>query len=353
MADLGDFLDLFGLGNNDEDDGMPDADIGLGEGALPSQLGVEGVRIDLDGDGIPDVVVYQQLVDVDGDGIPDMMVTEQHIDTNGDGLFDTVRSDLTLDVDNDGFADAHSVVIGRDTDGDGVVDWMQTAEDFNNDGIFENVQEYAGLEGMNLWDDDNGGFLDGCAPAYETFDPDSADMDHIIGDPGDAMESWHWQETGSSCAVASQEFVLEQLTGREFDESALRELAEEQGWYSPEGGTPMDDVGSILEHMGLTVERSQGNSIQDLEKCLQNGGEVIVGVDSDEIWQGRDNDFFGPGMDADHAVQVIGLDYSNPGSPMVILNDPGTANGGGAMISLDVFMAAWEDSGCYMVEAYA
>lgn len=355
MLDFGDFLDLFGLGEDAGDDnGVFESGGGeLGEGVLPSQMGAEGVQVDFDGDGIPDAMVFQQFQDLDGDGIPDLVITEQHLDTTGDGLFDTVRTDMTLDADHDGFVDVHSVVIGRDTDGDGVVDWMQTAEDFDSDGIFENVQEFSDLDGMSLWDDDNSGYFDGCAPAYETFDPDSADMDHIIGDPEDAMDAWHWQETGTSCAVASQEFVLEQLTGQAFDEADLRDLAEEQGWYSPEGGTPMDDVGNILEHMGLTVERSQGNTIQDLEECLQNGGEVIVGVDSSEIWEGRDNDFFGPGMDADHAVQVIGLDYSDPGNPMVILNDPGTANGGGAMISLDVFMGAWEDSGCFMVEAYA
>lgn len=286
MLDFGDFLDLFGLGDNQEDDGMFESSGGeLWEGILPSQMGAEGVLLDLDGDGI--------------------------------------------------------------------VDWMQTGEDFNNDHIFEQIQEFSGLEGMSLWDGDNSGYLEGCAPTYETFDPDAADMEYIIGNPEDAMESWHWQETGTSCAVASQEFVLERLTGHEFHESDLRVLAEEQGWYSPEGGTPMDDVGNLLEHMGLTVERSQGNSIRDLEECLQNGGEVIVGVDSSEIWEGQDDDFFGPGIDADHAVQVIGLDYSDPGNPLVILNDPGTANGGGAMIPLEIFMGAWEDSGCFMVEAYA
>lgn len=58
-------------------------------------------------------------------------------------------------------------------------------------------------------------------------------------------------------------------------------------------------------------------------------------------------------MDADHAVQVTGIDMSNPDQPMVILNDPGAANGGGAMVPVDAFVDAWEDSGCFMVEAYA
>jgi len=299
-----------------------------------------------------DINDFLDSLSQNGDDELDIFTTDLHLDADGDGMIDTICTDLTLDVDNDGIADLHSLIIGQDADGDGLVDWVQTAEDFNNDGIFDSVNEYSDLDSPEPTIDD-GGFIDGSAPAYQTFDPDSADPENIIGSPEEAMDSWHCQETSSSCAVASQEFVLEQLTGQEFSESELRELAEERGCYSPDGGTPMNDIGNILEHMGLTVERSQGNSIEDLEHCLESGGEVIVGVDSSEIWEGRDNDFFCPGMDADHAVQVIGIDYSDPDSPMVILNDSGTTNGRGAMIALDVFVDAWEDSGCLMVEAYA
>jgi hypothetical protein len=113
----------------------------------------------------------------------------------------------------------------------------------------------------------------------------------------------------------------------------------------------MEDVGNILEAYGINVDRHQGGTIQDIEQCLQNGGDVIVGVDADEIWY-RDNDTFGPGDDANHAIEVIGIDYSNPDQPMVILNDSGTPDGCGSMVPLDQFMDAWEDSGFYMVEAY-
>lgn len=58
MLDFDDFLDLFGLG--DEDDGVFASGGGeLGEGALPSQMGAEGVQLDPNGDGIPDAAVYQ------------------------------------------------------------------------------------------------------------------------------------------------------------------------------------------------------------------------------------------------------------------------------------------------------
>ncbi len=373
MFDMDDILGLFGFGAEGGDDNYFENDgeefAGRMEGEVFSRTGEEGVAVDLDddgaadgmifqhlqdtdGDGIADTEVIEQYFDTDGDGIADTEVVEQYFDTDGDGRFDTVQADWQRDTDGDGIADVHSMLVGQDTDGDGIVDMLMTAEGFDNDGIFDSVQEYSDLDASEILNDDTV-FADGCAPAYETFDPDTANMDQVIGDPLDSMESWHYQETGSSCAVASQEFVLEQLTGMDFQESDLRDLAEEQGWYSPQGGTPMDDVGNILEHMGCTVERSGGNTIEDLQRCLENGGEVIVAVDSSEIWLGQDNDFFGPGMDADHAVQVIGIDYSSPDSPMVILNDPGAVNGGGAVLPMDVFVGAWEDSGCFMVEAYA
>lgn len=323
--------------------------------------------VDLDGDGIPDAVATDRYMDTDGDGFMDTVLTELQFDSDGDGFLDTHESITNQDTDGDGIIDTvievvdtdgdniidyGIITVGQDTDGDGVFDVMQVGEDFDGNGVLDTLTDFADLDGDGFWDPLDGSALAGNAPAYENFDPADSDDPGVIGDPAEAMENWHSQETNSSCAVASQEFVLETLTGREFSEAELRDLAEQNGWYDPNGGTPMDDVGNILEHMGLDVVKSQGNSIDDIERCLANGGEVIVGVDSSEIWDGEDDDFFGPGMDADHAVQVIGIDRSNPDDPMVILNDSGCANGCGALVPLDEFMDAWEDSGCFMVEAF-
>jgi len=331
-----DFLDLLGLSNDLNDE---------------LAAGTEPMELDLNGDGQVNSMVFQNLLDIDGDGIPDALITEQHLDLDGDGIVDTMQIDVSADLDLDGVEDAHSVLIAQDTDGDGEPDFMQTGEDFDGDGILDAV-EGSGLSVGDGFDTD-GIAVNADAPAYVNFDPADADPDCVVGDPVSAMDDWHWQETDCSCAVASQEFVLEELTGLEFEESVLRDLAEEHGWFDPNGGTTMDDVGNLLEHMGLRVERSVDNSIEDLEECLANGGEVIVGVDSSEIWMGQNDDFFFPGMDADHAVQVIGIDRTNPDQPMVILNDPGCTNGCGAMLPMDIFLKSWEDSGCFMVEAYA
>lgn len=325
----------------------------LGSDADP--LDESGTPIDIDGDGIIDGMEYQTELDLDGDGINETIMTEQQLDLDGDGITETASAQIHSDFDLDGDMDYQSDVMVSDLDGDGTADYMVTSEDYDGDGIFEATEEFTDADGDGIFDsmEDYSPILGGEAPAYAAFDPSTVDPDSIIGDPAGNMENWHWQETGTSCAVASQEFVLEQLTGQEFDESDLRELAEENGWYDAEGGTPMDDMGNILEYMGLQVEQSTGNSVEDIEHCLENGGQIIVGVDSDELWNGTNDELFGPGMDADHAVQVTGIDYSNPEEPMIILNDPGTSNGGGAMVPLEAFVDAWEDSGCFMVAAYA
>ena len=74
MLDFGDFLDLFGLGEDAGDDnGVFESGGGeLGEGVRPSQMGAEGVQVDFDGDGIPDAMVFQQFQDLDGDGEKEM-----------------------------------------------------------------------------------------------------------------------------------------------------------------------------------------------------------------------------------------------------------------------------------------
>lgn len=360
-----DFLDIFGLGDGTDDNDFQDMgnDMEMYQHqnvAQPTEMyqpECAGIPVDIDGDGIMDGLVFQTQQDLDGDGIAETVIVESQLDLDDDGFVDTVSTEIYSDSNLDGVVDYYSGTSASDFNGDGQADYMITAADYNGDGVFEASGEYM--------DTNNDGIMEsvdqyspiypessGNAPAYETFDPSETDPANVVGDPTGNMENWHWQETGTSCAVASQEFVLEQLTGREFEEAQLRELAEENGWYDIQGGTPMDDVGNILEYMGLHVEQSMGNTMDDIVQCLQNGGQVIVGVDSSELWNGTNDEMFGPGMDADHAVQVTGIDFSNPDQPMVILNDPGAANGGGAMVPMDSFVDAWEDSSGFMVEAY-
>ena len=106
----------------------------------------------------------------------------------------------------------------------------------------------------------------------------------------------------------------------------------------------------ILNYLGAETEKGFGGDMQDLHDCLEDGGRIVVAVDGNEIWYGN-TETYAPN-DPNHAVEVIGIDYSGS-EPMVIINDSGTMDGHAITVPASQFMDAWEDSGCYYVEAYA
>ena len=180
----------------------------------------------------------------------------------------------------------------------------------------------------------------------------------VIGTPAADMQYWHYQTFDNTCAVVAQESVLESLTGQHFSEVSLRDEAMAHGWYTPSGGTPVADVGNLLEAHGIPVQQETGASLADIESQLAAGHKVIVGVNGEDIWNNVHPDggafplssYPGiPGQVADHAVEVIGVDASNPAGPMVILNDSGTPDGRGEEVPADVFEEAWSASGDFMM----
>ncbi len=349
-----DGFDVDALDDIDDIDALDDLDL------EPIDLDGDGIEdafaVDLDGDGELDSIMNLEdaelftMLDEDGDGINETFVITKGVDEDGDGVIDFYAETTFLDDDMDGNPDAISSIEGFDVDGDGSIDYIQISDDYNGDGEINMVSAYemsddGELTEVGSWDMSE--LME--AENYTQYD---GSEEGIVGDPSGAMGFWHPQE-GNQCGVCSQEFVLEGILGRDVDGDEFREIGEENGWYDPDGGTAPENVGKILEYYGVEVEIGEGRTYEDLRSALEDGNGVIVGVDSDELWSGDDDDFFGPGMDADHAIQVIGLDESDPNNVMVIINDSGVANGQGAMIPLDDFMDAWEDAGCFMMEAFA
>jgi hypothetical protein len=189
------------------------------------------------------------------------------------------------------------------------------------------------------------------------FNPEDADNDSIVGNPSDAIQEWHQQAYDDTCAISSQEFILDSITGQDFNEDDLRQQAIDNGWYTPGGGTPLDQIGNLLEANGIEVERGYERTLDDLESQLAHGGHVIVALDSEELWTSEQNldDVklsqlpWLPDNQVDHAVQVIGIDRSDVSNPMVILNDPGHPDGKGMMVPLNQFVDAWGDSDNFMM----
>ncbi len=171
----------------------------------------------------------------------------------------------------------------------------------------------------------------------------------ILGNPEKDMETWHMQDSDVSCAVCCQEFIAEQVTGQEFTEQEFCDLAERQGWFDPETGTAPEDVGKILEYMGFDVTHQEGVTVQELAQMLENGEKVIVGVNNMVLMNPKLANV--PGMSVNHAVQVIGIDMTDPKNIQVILNDPGVPNGRGIRHRLDEFEAAWSKGNHFTISA--
>lgn len=167
----------------------------------------------------------------------------------------------------------------------------------------------------------------------------------IVGNPYEDMKTWSSQSELNSCVIACQEMIAEQLTGENYSEEKMIAIAKEHGWYDPECGTSMEDVGRLLEEMGMEVIYETDATIKDLAQALEDG-KVICEVNNMILAEPELNNL--PGQKANHVVWVIGIDASNPEDVMVILNDPGIENGCGIYYNLETFINAWNTSGNYM-----
>ncbi len=185
-------------------------------------------------------------------------------------------------------------------------------------------------------------------------------MEHYIGDPQDQIPDWHHQELPNDCAVVAQMSIINQYVDHPITETQAVYDSMVNGWMTT-GGTDPSDVGNLLDLYGIPNHRVEGASVDQLIQELQAGHRVVVGVNSGELWDS------GPMADlqnwlkdqlglnggafnsADHAVDVIGVDVSDPAHPMVVLNDSGTPDGAGAEYPLDKFVDAWHGSDCFYV----
>lgn len=289
-------------------------------------------------------------------------------DTTGNGVLDVFQG--TLDLDDDGFAE--TFFTANDYDQDGSADYIKIYTDFNSDGDIDTVVSFHAdntdpdvayrveadidLTGDHHSDyhfedfipaDNNG--LDmfsygttsvGSADANGCFDP-STPEEYVSGTPALDMKVWECQGNTNRCSLFTQMFTIEQLKGEQIDIEDFASKAIENGWFTEEGGTKVLNMDKMLTYYSIDYDMYFDANIEQLESELNNGSKLIVSVDSGQIWYGNNNDIFSPATRADHALQVIGIDHSEPGNPMVILNDSGTPSGCGEMVPLDIFENAW------------
>lgn len=162
------------------------------------------------------------------------------------------------------------------------------------------------------------------------------------------------QQYPDTCAIKSQQLILQDF-GIDVSETECRQYCIDHGWYVPGSGTLPENVGKLLVDAGIPCTQRADANIFDLMNEIQQGHKVIVGVDANELWKDDPintiiewlRDLF-EGEQANHALIVAGLDYSNPNQPYVILTDPGSGEAG-KPYPLDQFMDAWSDSHHFIV----
>lgn len=162
------------------------------------------------------------------------------------------------------------------------------------------------------------------------------------------------QNYSDTCAIKSQQLILENF-GINLSEEQLRNEAMAYGWYTPGGGTPMEDVGKLLELHGVKVHQYVNGNIFNVVNELAQGHNVIMGVDSGELWhygflEKLEDKLLG-GERADHALIVSGIDTSDPTDVKVIITDPGTGDFC-KEYSFSQFVDAAKDSNFFMVTTH-
>lgn len=289
------------------------------------------------------------------------------LDTTGNGVVDTYQG--VWDFDEDGYTEAF--VQANDYDQDGSLDHMKMYYDINGDGEIDTVvslhadntdpevayrveadfdftgdhqsdyhYEYFIPSQSNGLDFEIHGSSIGVADVNGCFDP-STPEEYVSGTPAEDMKVWQCQGETNRCALFSQLFTIEQLTGEQIDIEDFVDKAIQNGWFTEEGGTSALNMDKMLTYYNIDHDMVFDANMEQLESELNNGSKLIVSVDSGQIWYGDDNDIFSPATRADHALQVIGIDHSDPNNPMAILNDSGSPSGCGEMVPLDVFENAW------------
>lgn len=174
-----------------------------------------------------------------------------------------------------------------------------------------------------------------------------------VGQP--SGDGFTHQTTGFTCAVVSQKMILDQYhlidphTGQPVSEAQLVYDATVNGWLT-ENGTSLDNLNKLLEYYG--VSSHDGHDWKHLVGDLAAGHQVVIAVNADELW--GDHSPFSDlshlfGNSPNHAIVLKGLKVDDHGKVVVVVNDPGQADGAGVEYSMEHFQSALDSTHMHYV----
>ena len=149
------------------------------------------------------------------------------------------------------------------------------------------------------------------------------------------------------CDFQCESFILKK-EGVEKDLQALSGESRKNYWLRDQG-TPLYNMGKLLENEGFLVNRSYGKTLEDLIEALDSL-HVIVVVNGDVLKGGGLDvlsDDFSLEDTPNHAVVVLGISLDKG---IATLFNPAEEDSA-KEYDLEVFLAAWNESNHYMVTA--
>ena len=90
------------------------------------------------------------------------------------------------------------------------------------------------------------------------------------------------------CCLKCESYILHKR-GISFNEQTLENHAAENGWLDDKG-TALFNIGRLLESFGITISRTYGSSIIDINNALNEGKDIIVAIDGGELTGDREKD---------------------------------------------------------------
>ena len=139
------------------------------------------------------------------------------------------------------------------------------------------------------------------------------------------------------CDVMCEQYILRDYLGEDARDNYLADF-QENSWIK-ESGTPLHNVGRLLEKNGMSVSRKYDCTVDELEDSLAKRYKVIAVVDYGRLWNKEADGVF-------HAVVCL-----NIVDGILRIYDP--AIDGCSNYTLEEFAKAWHYSRNYMVCASA
>lgn len=147
------------------------------------------------------------------------------------------------------------------------------------------------------------------------------------------MASMAAMSEGNLCDVMCEQYILKEYLGEKAFDSCVTEMLD--NCWLKDAGTPLHNMGRLLEQYGMAVTRKYDCTVQDIQGKLDNRYKVIAVVDYGQLWNKESDGIF-------HAVVCLNIVKG-----VIRIYDPAVDGFGNYLV--EDFEKAWAYSKHYIV----